>query len=387
MPRASRFTIPACTLSLILASTLALGAGQWPGTPFEESGGARTPRYEETVAWCNRLADASPIIHYDTFGVSPEGRPLPLVVADLEGRFDPRDHEQRGDRTVLLVEACIHAGESCGKDAGMVLLRDLAADADLARRLLDRTTLVFIPIFNVDGHERFSPYGRVNQNGPEEMGWRVTGQNLNLNRDFLKADTPEMQAWLGLFDSWDPDFFVDIHSTDGADYQYVLTYGLELRGNMEAGLTALTAEYRDAMHEAMAAEGFPICPYVSFQDWHDPRSGLKAGVMGAALQPGLHGCSQSPRVAHRDPHAQALPATSPGHPANADAHLAVAGRSGRRPAPVRDGGRCFHGFARLPGPSLSPDLQAAGGQPPLHFPGGGIREADQRDHRGRLVPL
>ena len=281
----SRFLTWSLSLCLLTSWGGAL-ALELPPVPFEESGGTRTPRYEETVAWCEALAQASPIIHLDTFGISPEGRPLPLVVADLAGRFAAADHVERGERTVMLVEACIHAGESCGKDAGMILLRDLVADPALAQRLLANTTLVFIPIFNVDGHERFSPYGRINQNGPEAMGWRVTGQNLNLNRDFLKADTPEMQAWLGLFNRWDPDFFVDIHSTDGADYQYVLTYGLELRGNMEAGVTAWTAAYRDAMHTAMAADDYPICPYVSFQDWHDPRSGLRAGVMGPRFSQG-----------------------------------------------------------------------------------------------------
>jgi len=93
---------------------------------------------------------------------------------------------------------------------------------------LDNVTLLFIPIFNVDGHERFGPYNRINQNGPKEMGWRVNANNLNLNRDFLKAETPEMQAWLKLFNHWMPEFFIDSHTTDGADYQYVLTYLVEV---------------------------------------------------------------------------------------------------------------------------------------------------------------
>ena len=127
------------------------------------------------------------------------GLGLPLVVADRQGRFAAADHADRDGRAVMLVQACIHAGESCGKDAGMLLLRDIAEDPDLAAELLEKVTLVFIPIFNVDGHERFGPYHRVNQNGPEEMGWRVTGQNLNLNRDFVKAETPEMRAWLEMY--------------------------------------------------------------------------------------------------------------------------------------------------------------------------------------------
>ena len=273
-------------LFFLLLVWLAAGSVGARETPFEESGGNKTPTYAETMTWCEDLAARSEILSFGSFGTSPQGRTLPVMVADLDGRFEASEHQLREDRVVLLVEACIHAGESCGKDAGMLLLRDLAEDQVLARRLLARTTLVFVPIFNVDGHERFGPHNRINQNGPEEMGWRVTAQNLNLNRDFLKADTPEMQAWLGLFNSWDPDFFVDIHSTDGADYQYTLTYGLEVRGNMDPGLSAWTRDYRDAMEKAMPEDGHLIAPYVSFKDWHDPRSGLQAGVMGPRFSQG-----------------------------------------------------------------------------------------------------
>jgi hypothetical protein len=103
-------------------------------TPFEHSGGRDTPRYAGTVAWLEKLAASSPIISTGTFGVSPQGRSLPVVVADLAGRFTPAEHGERGDHVVLLVEACIHAGESCGKDAGMILLRDLAGDPRSGRR-------------------------------------------------------------------------------------------------------------------------------------------------------------------------------------------------------------------------------------------------------------
>ncbi len=263
-----------CVLAMVL---LASGSAVGQDTPYEESGGRITPRYAETVAWLGDLAEGSSLLRLTSFGTSPQGRDLPLIIADRDGRFEPVDHAEREGRVVVLVQACIHAGESCGKDAGMILLRDLAAGTPETEGLLDQVTLVFIPIFNVDGHERFGAYNRINQNGPEEMGWRVTARNQNLNRDFLKADLPETQAWLGLFDDWRPDFFIDIHSTDGADYQYPITYGLETGGNMDPGLTTWTTQYRDAMVTAMADEGYPLGPYVSFRNWHDPASGLKAG--------------------------------------------------------------------------------------------------------------
>ena len=256
----------------------AVASAGGPATPFEISDGRRTPRYDETVSWLADLAASSPLLRMTSFGRSPQGRDLPLVIADREGRFAPGDHADRVDRVVVLVQACIHAGESCGKDAGMILLRDLAAGDPAVAGLLDRVTLLFVPIYNVDGHERFGPYGRVNQNGPEEMGWRANARNQNLNRDYIKADLPETRAWLDLFNAWLPDFFIDIHSTDGADYEYPITYSLETGGDMDAGLTTWTKTYRDAMVAAMETDGYPMAPYVSFRDWHDPASGMKGGV-------------------------------------------------------------------------------------------------------------
>jgi len=263
-------------------------------TPFEVSGGARTPTTDETMSWFADLAAGSPVLEFRTFGSSGRGRDLPVVVADAQGRFDPADHRNRKDHTVLLVQACIHAGESCGKDAGMQLLRDIVEDRNGASALLERVTLVFVPIFNVDGHDRFGPYNRINQNGPEEMGWRVTSRNQNLNRDFFKADTPEMRAWLRLFQAWLPDFFIDIHSTDGADYQYPITYSLETRGNMDAGLTDWTKKYEAAMIDRMGGDGHLLGPYVSFRDWHDPRSGIKSGTADPRFSTGYTALQNRP---------------------------------------------------------------------------------------------
>ncbi len=268
--------------SLMLVGMLAtVGAASDLATPWELDPEA-TPRYAETMAWCRQLADAHPSITLTSFGRSPEGRELPLLIWDHEGLDDPDlAHGLPAGRTVLLIQAGIHAGESCGKDAGMVLMRDLAEQGGPPD-----VTVLFIPIFNVDGHERFGPYNRVNQNGPREMGWRVTSQNLNLNRDFLKADTPEMQAWLQLWNRWRPHFLVDIHSTDGADYQYAITYGLELHGNLDAPLTEWLRGWLADMEPLMAADGFPLAPYVSFRRWHDPRSGLRSWVAGPRFSQG-----------------------------------------------------------------------------------------------------
>jgi hypothetical protein len=124
-----------------------------------------------------------------------------------------------------------------------------------------------------------SPYNRINQNGPTEMGWRANSLNLNLNRDYMKADSPEMKAWMAVFNEYLPDLVIDCHTTDGADYQYVATYAVETFGNMEEGLTKWTQEvYEPYLVDEMAKFNSPIFPYVSFLNWHDPRSGLVRSV-------------------------------------------------------------------------------------------------------------
>ncbi|MBK9291489.1 MAG: M14 family metallopeptidase [Bacteroidetes bacterium] len=254
-------------------------------THFEKSGGLETPRYQETLDFLSRLDKASRQLTVSEFGISPQGRKLVCALYDRDGLNDPARIRKAG-RLILWVQAGIHPGEPEGKDAGLLLLRDLIIYGK-HKELFDKVSLLFIPVFNVDGHERFGPYNRINQNGPKEMGWRTTAQNLNLNRDHLKADAPEMQAWLRLFHQWMPDFFIDTHTSDGADYQYVMTYSLETHGQMDPGLTAWQKEaYLPQLGRLMDEAGFPIFPYVSFRRWHDPRSGLIAGVSGPMFSQG-----------------------------------------------------------------------------------------------------
>ena len=169
-----------------------------------------------------RLDQASPLIKFQSFGKSGEGRDLPLLIATEGETFTP-EAARRARKAVILIQACIHAGEPDGKDAGLALLRDIAI-TKTRPGLLKNLVVLFIPIYNTDGHERVSPYNRINQNGPAEMGWRTTSTYQNLNRDYMKADTPETRAWLSLWNHWKPDLFIDCHVTDGADYRYNITY-------------------------------------------------------------------------------------------------------------------------------------------------------------------
>ncbi len=261
--------------------------GQQAGwlTYYEKSGNKATPRYDETIGYLKRMAAAYPMVNVSYFGKSGQGRDLPLVIIDKDGRSTPEGIRSSG-RSVLLIQACIHPGECEGKDAGMMLIRDIVVEKKHPG-ILDHVSILFIPIFNVDGHERFGPFNRINQNGPDEMGWRVTADNHNLNRDYLKADTPEMQAWLKMFNSWMPDFFIDTHTTDGADYQYLLTYQMEILGEMDPDLTAWSRDvFLKEMTGYMEDHGIPVFPYIEFRNWFDIRSGLISSVAPPMLSQG-----------------------------------------------------------------------------------------------------
>lgn len=191
-------------------------------TTAEQNDYKKTARYSETIEFARKLDNSSDLISYKSFGKSGEGRDLPLLIAAAGKTFTPTSAHKAG-KAVILVQAGIHAGEIDGKDAGFALLRDVAITKTRADLLKD-VVILFIPIYNTDGHENWSAYNRINQNGPDEMGFRANATNLNLNRDYMKADAPETRAWLALWNEWKPDFFVDCHVTDGADFQYNVTY-------------------------------------------------------------------------------------------------------------------------------------------------------------------
>lgn len=188
----------------------------------EQTNYQETSRYAETIVFAQKLDKSSDLISYKSFGKSGEGRDLPLLIASTDKTFTPETARKKG-KAVILIQAGIHSGEIDGKDAGFALLRDIAITKSRAALLKD-VVILFVPIYNVDGHENWNAYNRINQNGPSEMGFRANASNLNLNRDYMKADAPETRAWLALWNEWKPDFFVDCHVTDGADFQYNVTY-------------------------------------------------------------------------------------------------------------------------------------------------------------------
>ncbi|MFL6227873.1 MAG: M14 family metallopeptidase [Pyrinomonadaceae bacterium] len=276
----------AALVAVIVASPFALVAHaqsqsqnvptEWQ-TPSEKSGYRETPTYDEALAYARRIERASRVVRVMEFGLSGAGRPLPLIIAAKDGAFTPAAARKAG-KLVLLVQANIHAGETDGGDAGAALVRDIAI-THTRDSLLDHVTLLFIPVYNVDGYARRSPYNRINQNGPAEMGWRGTATNLNLNRDYMKADAPETRAWLKLWNQWQPDFFIDCHVTDGADFRYNITYQFEQHQNEPEPLLGWMKSAIDGrIVPATEASGNLLAPYVTLRDSRDPSKGIEGFI-------------------------------------------------------------------------------------------------------------
>jgi murein tripeptide amidase MpaA len=258
-------------------------------TPSETTAFRTTPRYDETVAYLRRLVAASRELKMVSIGKSGEGRDIWLVIASKERVFTP---EALRRKPIVFAQAGIHSGEIDGKDAGLMLLRDMTVRGT-KRELLDGANFLFVPIFSVDAHERSSRVSRINQRGPEESGWRTNPTNLNLNRDYMKADTPEVRAMLRALNEWQPDLYIDLHVTDGADYQYDITFGW----NGEAGFSPSIANWLDTTFRPAVDRGLEEMGHIPgrliFTD--DP---LASGVVEGQTDPRLsHGYGDARHMA------------------------------------------------------------------------------------------
>jgi hypothetical protein len=247
-------------------------------TEAERSGNVRTGRYAEVEQLCPAFQQRWPgQVRCFEFGRTPEGRPMLALAASADGVLDAATARQR-QRPVAFMQGGIHAGEIDGKDAGFLALRRIL-EGSAAPGVLRNVTLVFIPVLSPDGHERFGRWNRPNQNGPEEMGWRTTAQNLNLNRDYVKADAPEMHALLGLLNDWDPVLYADLHATNGAKFEHDISYSVSPTLAGDAQLQAAGILVRDELMKRAKARGsLPVDFYPSFVRDDDPTSGIAANV-------------------------------------------------------------------------------------------------------------
>lgn len=246
-------------------------------TPAELTNLTETPDYAATVSYLQKLVASSELLRMESIGKSPQGRDIWLIKASMQPELIGKGQGKSG-RPTLLVQAGIHSGEIDGKDAGLMLLRDIVHGDK--QSLLAQVDLLFIPILSVDAHERKGKFNRMNQRGPVEQGWRSTAQNLNLNRDYAKADSLEMQAVLKAINSYQPDLYMDVHVTDGEDYQYDITYGFNepFASQSPNGASWLASVYRPALDQALSDAGHIPGPLVFSVDPLDFAKGLQGST-------------------------------------------------------------------------------------------------------------
>ncbi len=261
-------------------------------THFEISGMTESPDYNSTIKYFEKFERNFSSVKTKDIGTTPQGRKIKLVIVSKDKAFTP-EQARKTNKAVVLIQNGIHPGEIEGKDACMLLLREILVTKEKAH-LLDNLIILIIPVLNIDGHERLSPFNRPNQNGPKKMGWRTNSLNLNLNRDYMKADTPEIKSFLKMFNQWLPDFMIDNHTTNGADYQYHVTYGIEKHQNLDRGLVYwVKNRYLPYLNRKVESEGFIVGPYMEFKN-----GTIESGILDLPSPPRLsHGyCAAQNRV-------------------------------------------------------------------------------------------
>ena len=266
-------------------------------TRFEQSNGKQTPTYQEIVRWWENLDKQSDYVRLLTMGVTDAGFPLHLAVISADKDFDFGSLRKKNKR-IILINNGIHPGEPDGIDASMLLAKDIALKK---YKLPANVVLAIIPVYNIGGCLNRSADYRIDQNGPEEKGFRGNSENLDLNRDFIKCDSKESRAFTQIFHLTDPDVFVDNHVSNGADYQHIMTL-LTSQHNKLGGVMGeyLNKEFEPALFDLMKQKGYDLVTYVNhFGDtpengwsefWDSPRysSGFAALWHSFAFVPETH---------------------------------------------------------------------------------------------------
>jgi hypothetical protein len=272
--------------TLLLATLLSTGtpAQGKPDlkTPYEQGNGNQTATYQEAIDWYQKLDEAYDEVKMIPYGTTDAGRPLHLVIVSTDKDFDPASIRQKNKR-VLLIQNGIHPGEPEGIDATMMLARDYLQSKKL-RKQLDNVVLAIIPVYNIGGALNRNSHTRTNQNGPEEYGFRGNARNLDLNRDYIKTDSRNAQTFHQIFREWDPDVFMDNHTSNGADYQHVMTLIATQHNKLSPALASyLSGKMVPTLYEGMKQDKFPMVPYMNHA--------------GETPDQGIIGFMESPRYA------------------------------------------------------------------------------------------
>ena len=258
-------------LAILLALALVSGGswtpsarGQEPRTVAETSGYQSTSRYADVMNFCGELAKRSPLARLETFGTSHQGRALPLLVI-ADPPVSSAEEAAKAGKLVVLAFANIHAGEVDGKEALLALARDLTDRK--GHPLLKDLVVLLVPILNADGNERIDPKNRPRENGPANgAGTRENAQGLDLNRDFVKLESPEVRALVRLLNAWDPAVTIDCHTTNGSRHRYALTYDGPRYplGNPALAELVNREVFPAVTRRVKETTGFDIAPYGNF---------------------------------------------------------------------------------------------------------------------------
>ncbi|MEZ5032389.1 MAG: M14 family zinc carboxypeptidase [Saprospiraceae bacterium] len=229
-------------------------------TPFERDS-TWSAEWKEAYAYLDRLDEVSDRISIRTFGESDGFLPLREVVISSPEVTTPQEARAR-NKVVLLINNAIHPGESAGVDASLMLAREMALE-DRWQEVLEDMVIVMIPYYNLDGGYARRPHTRANQEGPAMQGFRGNGKNLDLNRDFIKCDSRNAQSFTRLFHDWDPDLFIDTHTSNGADYQATITVIPTQPDKLPPSLKAYQQDVLlPALCKGMAEKNWMMTPYV-----------------------------------------------------------------------------------------------------------------------------
>ncbi len=231
-------------------------------TGFEKSGGTETATYFEAIKWYKDIEKTSPLIKIKEMGPTDAGYPLHLVMLSGDSNFDPVLWHKK-NKVVILINNGIHPGEPDGIDASMMLVRDIIKKKVM---LPPNVALAFIPVYNIGGSLNRNSYTRANQNGPVAYGFRGNAQNLDLNRDFTKADSKNARSFSEIFHYLQPDIQVDNHVSDGADFQHTMTLIATQYDKLGITLgTWLKDKFEPALYKKMHEKGWDMVPYVDFE--------------------------------------------------------------------------------------------------------------------------
>ncbi len=221
----------------------------------------KTLTYAQTISAYHQLDSMYRKGKLLEYGQTDAGKPLHLFVISNDADFNPASLKKKGRRVVMICNG-IHPGEPCGIDASVKLAEDLLSNIT-GKKLPEHVVICIIPIYNIGGALNRSCCSRANQNGPEEYGFRGNARNLDLNRDFIKCDSHNAKSFEEMFQLWHPDIYVDTHTSDGADYSYVMTLITTQLDKLQADLSDFVkTRMLGVLYDDMEKAGYEMIPYV-----------------------------------------------------------------------------------------------------------------------------